>query len=366
MLNTQFQPNIEDIQNDSIKDLANRLKADSIEKSLTNVLEWQDRNLSYWTDRASLFIILYILLVISSLLLPLPNQIKFIISAIIVGFAFFDLIFIAKYLITIIIPIILLFGVLFTLNLRDVGATIFTIIFLATTLGGILTLIIYLMTKYRNIKEINPNFKLEDTFKLSLPTKKIIDFRLAICRDYAKLTMGLLYNLYPKNKLYFLLIPSHVATAIKIKGKIYVLDQRLPIYTLENWLQLWQAKFKKKKLEAELLEFFIKDKKTKTRKIKKIKINNNIKPIFNTKQINKNILNCFDLINKNTTNEQKIEIPLHYLAYCNEHDAIINCSIIRLLIKKINEEFCSNVKKINNIKIKQDSEKIVLIVYFSD
>ena len=88
-----------------------------------------------------------------------------------------------------------------------------------------------------------------DTFRPSLPVDKILKYRLAVCRDYAKLTASLLFRVYPNSELYFIFIkipiikiPEHVATGIKIKNKCYVLDQYLPILTKNDWLIMQNKK----------------------------------------------------------------------------------------------------------------------------
>ena len=47
----QFVPANKDLDNDELNKLSNRLKADSENKTLVNILEWQDRNIKYWDER---------------------------------------------------------------------------------------------------------------------------------------------------------------------------------------------------------------------------------------------------------------------------------------------------------------------------
>jgi len=47
----QFCPTPEDMENGGLKKLAKRLKGDSEKENLTNILEWQDRNIQYWWER---------------------------------------------------------------------------------------------------------------------------------------------------------------------------------------------------------------------------------------------------------------------------------------------------------------------------
>ena len=48
----QYIPKKEDVEDKGVVELSKRLKKDSYEKTLTNVLEWQDRNIKYWDERA--------------------------------------------------------------------------------------------------------------------------------------------------------------------------------------------------------------------------------------------------------------------------------------------------------------------------
>jgi len=88
------------------------------------------------------------------------------------------------------------------------------------------------------VKEKISKFKevIDDTFRLSLPVDKILEHKLAICRDYAKLTASLLFKIYPDSKLYFIAMLGHVAVAVKIRDDYYVLDQHLPILRIDKWL----------------------------------------------------------------------------------------------------------------------------------
>ncbi|MEM0202521.1 MAG: transglutaminase-like domain-containing protein [Archaeoglobaceae archaeon] len=51
-------PRKEDINNEDIKNLAMRLKGRSDSETLNNVLEWQEKNITYWVERAWIIIIL--------------------------------------------------------------------------------------------------------------------------------------------------------------------------------------------------------------------------------------------------------------------------------------------------------------------
>ncbi|MEM4676203.1 MAG: transglutaminase-like domain-containing protein, partial [Nitrososphaerota archaeon] len=89
---------------------------------------------------------------------------------------------------------------------------------------------------------------MELTFQPIIPLREILEYKLAVCSDYAKLLASILVNLYPDRNIYFLRIPRHVATAIEFEGKLYVLDQRLPIMSLDAWMRRWGVKSAKKYL----------------------------------------------------------------------------------------------------------------------
>jgi len=239
-----FLPTLKDIENEELKNLANMLKGDSDKETLTNLLEWQDRNVLGWTDRMYLFPILYILLIISFYLLPINPSIKPIFVLIFVLLAFVNITRVLSYFLPIIGLILLLFSWLFSINPLQVQKTISisTLIGLSIVFGALVAILVLLLLKYRSIKSRIPDFKLEDISKLSLPVNNILKYKLAVCRDYAKLTAALLFNLYPNAKIYFFTIPWHVATAIKIGGKYYILDRQLPVLRTDEWLIRWNRK----------------------------------------------------------------------------------------------------------------------------
>ena len=126
-----------------------------------------------------------------------------------------------------------------------------TLFYMGCLGGAVILIMVYLFIRYRIFfREEKSIFKklfkflelVNRTFQLSLPVNKLLDHKLAVCRDYAKLTASLLFNVYPDSEVYFITIPQHVAAGIKIKNKIYVLDQRLPILTTDNWLIKWNKK----------------------------------------------------------------------------------------------------------------------------
>ena len=83
-----------------------------------------------------------------------------------------------------------------------------------------------------------------------MPVKKILDWKLAICRDYARLTASLLFILFPDSELYFIDMYHHVVAGIKFNNEIYVFDPHYGNPTPQTVLKLdeWLIK---KKLDAE-------------------------------------------------------------------------------------------------------------------
>jgi len=264
MFERQYTPTIEDVKNTKVKKLLKRLKRDSDKETLTNILEWQDRNLRFWTERcildipATLIIPVYFsifiwislpVLIFFHLLFSnfVGGTLSFIfLSTMTVIFLFFlfwqSTIVKLTYILIFSLPLYQMMKIYITNFLSSSPALAITILNLTVLnwviFGVTIVIIFYLLSSYHPFFREHPlriKIKkltqiLNDTFQLSLPVKKVLEYRLAICRDYAKLTASFLLNVYPKNKLYFILIPRHTAAAIELKGKRYVLDQKLPIF----------------------------------------------------------------------------------------------------------------------------------------
>ena len=83
----QFLPTLKDIENEELKNLADRLKGDSDKETLTNILEWQDRNIQFWWERWPFDLSLKVLGSISGMLV------------LIIFFPFLQLLYPSKFLI---------------------------------------------------------------------------------------------------------------------------------------------------------------------------------------------------------------------------------------------------------------------------
>ncbi|GIU68205.1 MAG: transglutaminase-like protease [Candidatus Pacearchaeota archaeon] len=357
----QFLPTKEDIDDKEVKKLANRLKGKNDSETLNNILEWQDKNVDFWEERWLMFILLVFLsfFSIAGLYILLPSSIllrAIILILIIVGIVFSFYIFL-NYLVILTSYILSFIVILITIN--PISAikvfNLFLIVILSLSSGGIISLILYLNLKYRILKLNHPEFKLKDTFKFSLSTNEIIKYRLAVCRDYAKLTSALLLNLYPKNKIYFVLIPCHVAVAININKTFYVIDQKMPISSLETWLKRW------KKRRAILLSIVQNKNKLKTEFFKTITLKDRgeIKRVLDEKMVK-------ELERSINNKKRKFEFVLKdYSSLYDLNDGVIKESLIRTIRNKIESEFLSKLGRIKNIEINQDGKDLILKVFLN-
>ncbi|RLF51690.1 MAG: hypothetical protein DRN11_02355 [Thermoplasmata archaeon] len=240
----QFTPNEKDVKN--AKNLASRLKGKTNSETLNNILEWQNENIFAWEERW----VLFLNFIISTILFLFLISFFKISQPIILGFAFLVVLSLIAnlsmlailgyltYITMIFIAIFLIYPFKFTP---------FTLIF-SIFFGWFIAIFLQLFIKYNSLKRWATEFKVSDTFLLSLPVEKILKYKLSVCRDYAKLTAALLLNLFPKNRIFFFTFVGHVATGIELNGKTYILDQKLPIVNEQTWLNSWN-KDKATKLE---------------------------------------------------------------------------------------------------------------------
>lgn len=362
----QFLPSLEDIENEELEELANKLKGDSNEETLTNILEWQERNIFVWTDRMYMFLILYILLVLSSYFLPINPFIKnlFLLFLILMGFVNFTIV-LSNYFLVISFTLVL-FSWIFLVNPMKAQEIfpVHSFVLLSILFGAFIGLIAYLLLKYRGIKYQTPEFRISDTFELTLPVNKILKYKLAICRDYAKLTATLLFqNL--NSKVYFFLILGHVAVAVKIKNNYYILDQKLPILTKDSWLKMWNRKDANvyvselvRNSKGELIDVSFK-------KHEKVDISDFSGKDVNTAELTEKVSKILGISQISQKEGSDFEPPLklkNYAVYY-EDDDIVKHSLIRAIKNKLENEFCSNINKISKIKISQNERDLIVALY---
>ncbi|AGK61323.1 hypothetical protein Asulf_01332 [Archaeoglobus sulfaticallidus PM70-1] len=192
--------------------------------------------------------------------------------------------------------------------------------------------------------------------------KPYIEYRLAMCRDYAKLTAVLLHNLFPNSQIYFISIPWHVAAGIKVNKKLYILDQKLPVLTLDAWLRVWNRR------TATIYQLKVLDSKNKKKiKLEKCGVAKLSDPSIevNTEKLTDEVTKLLE-INQVTQKENSIvEIPpLSKLAKCYGEDEIVIYSMTRAIKLKLENELCDNINRISKIDVVQDGDNLVVKVYF--
>jgi len=328
-----FVPTIEDTDSDEIKKLSNRLAGITPKETLTNIMEWQERNLRFWEARW-----------------PGANILKGIVIALIAA--------IAAMLIA------LIAGVLLT---SLPGELIFIAVF---SLSGAAGYLVYdSVRRSKNIKRTVPGFRLLDTFKLSLPVKKILEYRLAVCRDYAKLTSALLLNNFPKDDVYSLAIPNHNAAAVKLKNRVYVLDQRLPILTLSKWVQRQRERLNKSNLSP-ALKRIVRDSNGITTKNEQY-VEMTSEPIrINTERIARELKKKLMIKEMGKRHESKnsieITIPFQNYADIYEEDEIIEFSIVESMKNKIEDELAGNLNEILSLTVTRDNRNLVVKIQLAE
>lgn len=388
----QFLPSFEDLKDQECRELAERLKGKSVKETLTNILEWQERNVRYWNERSyvdivpsrALILIYFVIFFIVSI--PFFAVFYFLLKTII-GFYLATPVFIVTSGIFIYIILsastsvkllyILLFSYpfyqylrSFLLNIQETNILMF--IFDITVCNWIIFgfsmfLLIYLSLSYKRyaraertlMAKIKRLWSLVTyTFSLSLPVSMIIEYRLAVCRDYAKLTATLLYDLFPDSDILFFTFSGHVATGIELNGKIYMLDQRLPVLNLRGWLREWQ------KTDVNSYKLVIKQGDIDIQKINMPLSRSQASYFF--EDIEKNVLKDLNIRPCLGNSVYKIEIILKNYALYYEDDEIVKYSMIRSIKNIIIREFCESIDKITDIKIRklENKKDFVVEVYY--
>lgn len=227
-------PTEEDINGS--KKLSEALKDDSKDKTLINIIKFQEDTIPYWnerriiTDEPKISFLIGVLSVIISIVVS----------------------FLIIMLVYIILPTITKSTVTAMILSRTFGITIFVVLILVLLLIFHCTLKITLIAvsvdRLRKSEFCTKNYiKCGRDIKKyisanNLPVEKILAWNLAICRDYARLTASLLYNLYSDSEIYIVNLSTHQASGIKFNDKILVLDPNFSSPTnkvsiLNDWLK---------------------------------------------------------------------------------------------------------------------------------
>lgn len=324
-------PTPKEIDSEEISKLTKRLKGESEKETLTNILEWQDRNIRFWHERwiGNLSVFGIICIVLFLLFLSL-----FIWSLPYIG------------------------GGALRVNLEILSLLIFIGIMIGIVICIFLMCYLFLLrfTRYNKIgwKAV---YYIYYTLFPNLPVNKIMEYKLALCRDYTRLTASLLFNLY--SEVFFIKTTWHETVGVKLKDEIYVLDQRLPISTIDN-----NGYAKAKIFRA------TKDSKgnitLKQEQIVKIKTLS----VINSEELTNEVAKVLKIKQNSLKDKPDFEIPLKEYVK-NEYDAlikfhddeIIKYSLMRAFKNRLESESGSNMDKISKISIRQYKEDLMLEVY---
>jgi predicted transglutaminase-like protease len=358
----QFLPNSDELENKGVIELLERLKGKSKKETLSNLLEWQNRNIIFWTDRMYYSLILYLLLIISVYFLPVNDVTKNILAFILVLMGIVNFTLMLSYGITLIATILIFTLWVFSVNPLQAQKfyPVAQLVILSLIFGAFLALVGYLTLKYSALKSRIPGFELKDTFNVSLQVDKILKYRLAVCKDYAKLTAVLLHNLFPNSQIYFISIPWHVATGIEVNGKLYFLDQKLPVLTLDSWLRVWNRK------TATIYQLKVLDLKNRKKLVLEkrgiAKLANHSMSV-NTEKLTEEATKQLKINRTSQKETSASKIPFLNFVKCYDDEEIVVYSMARAIKLKLENELCSNFENIEKIEIKQDEEDLIVFAY---
>lgn len=398
-LKRQVCPTLEDLKNKELRDLAKRLKGGSDKEDLTNILEWQHKNIQYWKERGILDLPLLLLTPLYFFLSLIVSVFVLVLSVLIsspifgpkvslyIGIAAAVIFVLWSLLQSTIIRI--LFTLLFSFpafiiiklsihqslsNASSIDSGLLFVLSNGMLFGASLFTLIYLWASYSPIYRGDPRkSKIQkicriilDTFKISLPIERILSYRLAICRDYANLTASLIFNLNPNREIYYITIPWHVAVAVKVNDAYYVLDQRLPILTIDGWLMKWNQK------EADIfISKVLRDPNgtpsvdfSEHGKYKRIDGSpTTAPPEIDTERLTAGITSALGIeqgLHRHRA-EPDFEKPLRNLATYIDND-ITEYSLIRAIKNMLESEFC-NINKVSEIRIYQNNKDLIIAAY---
>jgi predicted transglutaminase-like protease len=324
-----YCPTSDEIKNDDVKRLANRLKASSYKETLTNILEWQERNITFWTERNI-------------------NPTVLIGAGLICG-----AIFIVGSVVLLITQSIQLLS-----SWRS-----FLEILSAILLGSIVTTLTIMIWTIRSNRKIPLRQGLKNIFVASLPMNTLLQNKLGICRDYAKLTACLLPNIYPDAEIYFATAPGHVATGIKIGNELYMLDQRLPILTKDRWNDY------RKPCWYHTIKRFDPTKITLQKADKRTFMYANTRTELNTEKLAHLSKRMTELLNirkqpddKAISLQKPIRIPWKNGVTLYEENEMTDYSLARYLATKISSEFV-RMNQITRIETRRDKNDLVFQIH---
>ena len=364
-MSMQFVPSEEDIA--EARELAEKLKGETDAETLNNILEWQEENIAYWWERflfdmplkASILVggavLLTLFIPILIILYVLSGTAFLITIAIVIVFYMFFMFSqtLGKiYYLFVGVPFAYC-SILLIFNIELFHSLLPYTYFYVSCLFIFLFAIFYLYFRYLNVDKQSFFEIFNDTFKSGLPVRKIVKYRLAVCRDYAKLTAALLANLYPSNRIYFFTFFEHVAAGIRIGDKVYVLDQKLPILEQEAWLIKWSRR------EADVLEMLRGNGKTSVRLAGKIVRKRDIKTAGDLRRMFKKLVEEVDKAMREGKNSITLTLG-NTTSLFDINDDIIKNSLLRKVELILRREFVGKASKIKSIDVTKEGNDLLL------
>jgi len=339
-----YCPTSDEMKNSRIDSLASRLKAGSHGETLTNILEWQDRNIEFWTERHPISTLLkYICLIFGAMLIVFSGGLLIIIFLLIV-------------LNSEIAVLVLSIQVWFYQNLWW-----FVAIFVGSIVT-ILTAMIFVLHSNRKFPWKKIPRGLKNIFMSSISMNFLLENKLGVCRDYAKLTACLLVNIYPNAELYFASAPDHVATGINIENRLYMLDQRLPILTIDRWVDY------RKHRKSDRIEKFDPIKKTLQKADKDALMQTENKSEPNTEKLAERLTELLNIQEqpdgKKIALQKSMPIPWKNGAILYEENEMVDYSLARCLKTKISGELI-RINQITRIEISRQKDDLTILIHFS-
>ena len=316
-----FCPTSKERESNEIEKMANNLKGLSDKETLTNVLEWQDRNIAFWIERY-----------------PIPNILLYIFLI---------------FFVILIIGLITSPFLLIMLNIQLFPWFVYTWlkIFLSSIATTIAITIFIIHSRKIPLKE------LYNAFRSSVPINTLLENKLGVCRDYAKLTACLLSKIYPDKEIYFAHAPSHVATGIMIENKLYMLDQHLPVLTIDQWHKREHSNKSVHKLKDNQLESVNIDSLLSKTNITKLKLEELAMEMSKLLNISKE--------RKGDKEGSSLKLPRWKkgaILY-SMNDEIVNYSLVRALKKKISAELIE-LNRITKLEIQEKNDNLEFQISF--
>jgi predicted transglutaminase-like protease len=326
-----YCPTSKERKNEDVRKLASRLKAESYEETLTNILEWQESNIEFWAERH-----------------PILTTFHFICIGV------FAAIF-SMGIMSLVFPIV---GSI-QLVLLLLWSFLIGFIVLVSSFATTLAIMVFILHSNRKFPWREVLRGLKNICARSISMDFLLKRRLGVCRDYAKLTACLLSNIYPNEKIYFAYAPGHVATGIMIKNRLYMLDQRLPILTIEKW-----KNYRRPRRWHSIERFDFKDN-ILSEVDKKLLVRTRSENNVDTKKLAMQ-MNKFLTIREQAENKtmSPLEIPWKKGAILYEDNEMVDYSLARRLKMKISDELI-RTDQITGIEVIRCKDDLIFLIHLT-